>query len=191
MIAGTLVVNKDADLSRVVSEYASTKTNWVAIVGISLIVSFITIIFISTFAAIVLVSLTGTQQSARDAQRKAHLVNVYRNGLDNYFKSQNEFPVSNPGGDSTYPVATGIFNSSGPLMKGGYVSIVPTDPNNGISSCKIANSAGSQTCAYKYLGTKDKYVIWVILETPSTAGGVYLARSTGDTETTDKEPTSP
>lgn len=165
-----------------------TKLTWVAtfiLVGIFAVITYL------NYGVLPRVEESKLELLSRDATRKADLSNIYRVGLDSYFNDNKEYPVSNGSVDSTYPSPTGIFSTASPLISKGYVSRVPADPSNGRTNCKLTSVSESQICAYKYLADKDSFVIWIILEIPSTSGGVFLIRSDGSSATTDKEPLSP
>ena len=168
--------------------------------GFTLIELMVVIAVIGILASVALVSLTGVQKSARDAQRKSDIA-TYRTAIERYYADLQVYPGSGGTGDSTSGAGAGIFTTGGELVSKNYLPKVLTDPQNGTSNCKITSAASLQTCQYKYLAnattnTASSYVLWAIMENPigsggcsGTGGGVWKSDAKGTTCMDTTEPT--
>lgn len=152
----------------------------------------VVIAVIGILASVALVSLTGVQRSARDAQRKSDVAS-YRTALERYYADSQTYPANGTTGtaDTTSGSGTGIFGSGSALVPN-YLPKVLADPSNGTAACKISTAASGQACLYKYLtGTSNtSYVIWAIMENPTSAGGVFYIDAKGSSGLQATEPTA-
>lgn len=161
--------------------------------GFTLIELMVVIAVIGILASVALVSLTGVQKSARDAQRKSD-ISTYRTAMERYYADLQVYPGSAGTGDSTSGAGAGIFTTAGELVSKSYMPKVLTDPQNAASNCKISTAAAAQACLYKYLSnatsnTGSSYVLWAIMENPTSNGGVYFIDAKGSAGLQTTEPT--
>lgn len=152
--------------------------------GFTLVELMVVIAVIGILASVALVSLTGVQRSARDAQRKSDLA-TYRTALERYYADNQVYPgsASTTAPDTTVS-STGIFTAGGALVTNNYLPKALLDPQNNVSSCKKDTASAVQACLYKFqanatTNTATSYVLWTVLENPTTAGGIFYIDAKG------------
>lgn len=167
--------------------------------GFTLIELMVVIAVIGILASIALVSLTGVQRSARDAQRKSDLAS-YRTALEGSYAqgtSNQSYPGTAVNGtaDNTISPASGtIFStSSNPLVAAGFLPKPILDPQNNVSACKMSTSGASVACEYQYVtnSSNTTYAIWAYLENPTSNGGVFYIKSDSSTGYSTTDQTAP
>jgi prepilin-type N-terminal cleavage/methylation domain-containing protein len=170
--------------------------------GFTLIELMVVIAVIGILASIALVSLTGVQRSARDAQRKSD-ISTYRTALERHYANFNYYPGSAAAGDcslaATTPTAcsaAGIFTLGGALVANKYLPAVLNDPSAAAANCNYNGGASATSnCVYKYkansTGNSGTYVIYTFLEAPSGTNGTYYINSNGASASTNSEPAAP
>lgn len=123
--------------------------------GFTLIELLVVIAIIGVLSSVVLASLNTARTKANDAQRFANLQQV-RAALELYASSNNgQYPNSGGNWNSQcagWTQATAA-NSVPGLVSGGFMSQLPTDPQQNISSntCCYLYYSGAGTTDYKYM----------------------------------------
>jgi len=99
--------------------------------GFTLVEILVVIAIIGILASIVLASLSTARAKGRDAKRVSDLKEVQL-ALELYYDSNGSYPLT-------------IYGSPSPLVSGGYISVMPIDPNAG--ACVNDGDPG----CYKYV----------------------------------------
>lgn len=113
--------------------------------GFTLLELLIVIVIIGILALLIIPNITSAPKKARDTKRKTDVTTV-RKSLEEYYVSNNAYPVSASATNITTALAT-LSSGSAPVLK-----TIPTDPKNASS--------------YQYLYTSDgtTYTLTACLE---------------------------
>jgi len=109
--------------------------------GFTLIELLVVIAIIGILASIILASLNSARQKGRDARRLSDVKQIQL-ALELYYDA-----------NGAYPATIGTTATSSPLVSGGYISILPTDPSNGnmYTYAGLSVTSGG-TCSSYHLG---------------------------------------
>ena len=145
--------------------------------GFSLIEILVVMAIIGIIATIVLVSLLGARDKARDTKRKAEISQIGRFLTISCF-----LPDS---GDGTYdllPLAQEIINKNPQYEK--YFNVVPRDPRSGTDTESmyyyIVSDNGNKCAIYANLeNEKEKVTLDIVVPTTKGGTGVFRAIDSG------------
>jgi type II secretory pathway pseudopilin PulG len=122
-------------------------------------------------ASIVLVSLSGAREKARDAKRESDIRQISL-AMEMYYDEYTQYPEITVATDGTR-----ITNASTPTPN--YLDPWPTDPGGGSDPCN--NSSSAPYCGFNNNGAQNEYCVFAVLESPS-GDNIFAASEKGTSE---------
>ena len=116
--------------------------------GFTLIELLVVIAIIGLLSSVVLASLSGARESARDARRASDF-NQLRTAIELYFTDTGEYPGAgyNDGQISENCSSNQLYQD---LVGGGYLASMPTDPSENFVNCTNSAAAGTEEFFYGF-----------------------------------------
>lgn len=138
--------------------------------GFTLIELLVVVSIIGVLASVVLVSLDAARDNARDAKRIQEMQSIV-DALELYRLDNGVYPPHGPSDGSGCTSALCIENIADELEGGGYISVLPQDPEYANTTddyryCRIGTSPGSDNATYYMMLIHSDNPNWCIVDTP-------------------------